>query len=140
MIEGFKRDAENLVLFFKRYVYFTNDILLLEIINLSLGDTSDEGTPGNIPNPEVKLVSADGTWGAAPWESRSLPRDFFYLTPKRQFICIYFPSLRAPLGAWQSAFIFYNNLTSVGIFGEAIPSIRRDFINQPGVEKCDKVT
>ena len=79
MIEGFKRDAENLVLFFKRYVYFTNDILLLEIINLSLGDTSDEGTPGNIPNPEVKLVSADGTWGAAPWESRSLPRDFFYL-------------------------------------------------------------
>ena len=78
MIEGFKRDAENLVLFFKRYVYFTNDILLLEIINLSLGDTSDEGTPGNIPNPEVKLVSADGTWGAAPWESRSLPRDFFY--------------------------------------------------------------
>ena len=46
---------------------------------MSLGDISDEGTPGNISNPEVKVVSADGTWGAAPWESRSLPRDFFYL-------------------------------------------------------------
>lgn len=43
----------------------------------SLGDWSDGGTPGNIPNPAVKAVSADGTWGAAPWESRSSPRDFF---------------------------------------------------------------
>ena len=49
----------------------------IEIRNLSLGDYCDEGTPGNISNPEVKVVSADGTWGAAPWESRSLPRDFF---------------------------------------------------------------
>ena len=45
---------------------------------MSLGDWSDEGTPGNISNPEVKVVSADGTWGAAPWESRSLPRDFSF--------------------------------------------------------------
>ena len=45
---------------------------------MSLGDSSDEGTPGNISNPAVKLVSADGTWGAAPWESRSLPRDFSF--------------------------------------------------------------
>ena len=42
----------------------------------SLGDWSDGDTPGHIPNPVVKAVSADGTWGAAPWESRSLPRDF----------------------------------------------------------------
>ncbi len=47
--------------------------------NMSLGDFSGEGTPGNISNPEVKLVSADGTWGAAPWESRSLPRDFSFI-------------------------------------------------------------
>jgi hypothetical protein len=45
--------------------------------NQSLGDWSDGGTPGYIPNPVVKPVSADGTWGATPWESRSLPRDFF---------------------------------------------------------------
>ena len=45
---------------------------------MSLGDISDEGTPGNISNPEVKVVSADGTWGAAPWESRTLPRDFSF--------------------------------------------------------------
>jgi hypothetical protein len=43
----------------------------------SLGDWSDGGTPGHIPNPVVKAVSADGTWGATPWESRSSPRDFF---------------------------------------------------------------
>ena len=39
-----------------------------------LGDWSDEGTPGPISNPAVKLVSADGTWRGASWESRSLPR------------------------------------------------------------------
>lgn len=44
-------------------------------MNKSLGDWSDGGTPGNIPNPVVKPASADGTWGVAPWESRSLPRD-----------------------------------------------------------------
>ena len=43
----------------------------------SFGDLSDEDTPGPIPNPAVKLVSADGTWGVAPWESKSLPRDLF---------------------------------------------------------------
>ena len=43
----------------------------------SFGDWSDGGTPGNIPNPAVKAVSADGTWGATPRESRSLPKDFF---------------------------------------------------------------
>jgi hypothetical protein len=46
-----------------------------------LGDLSDGGTPGHISNPVVKAVSADGTWGATPWESRSLPRGFFYLIP-----------------------------------------------------------
>ncbi len=50
---------------------------LLTLLLKSLGDCSDGGTPGNIPNPVVKSVSADGTWGAAPWESRSLPRGFF---------------------------------------------------------------
>ena len=50
---------------------------IVNFIKKSLGDWSDEGTPGHIPNPVVKLVSADGTWGATPWESRSLPRDFF---------------------------------------------------------------
>ncbi len=34
---------------------------------------SGEGTPGSIPNPAVKFVSADGTAGATLWESRSLP-------------------------------------------------------------------
>jgi hypothetical protein len=44
--------------------------------NSSLGDLSGGGTPGPIPNPEVKPVSADGTWRAASWESRSSPRGF----------------------------------------------------------------
>ena len=33
---------------------------------------SGEGTPGSIPNPEVKLSSADGTARVTVWESRSL--------------------------------------------------------------------
>ena len=57
-------------------------------VKMSLGDLSDDGTPGHIPNPEVKIVSADGTWGATPWESRSLPRDFFICLTTRQIACI----------------------------------------------------
>ncbi len=30
-------------------------------------------TPVPIPNTAVKPTRADGTWGEAPWESRSLP-------------------------------------------------------------------
>ncbi len=44
----------------------------------SLGDSSGGGTPGPIPNPAVKPASADGTRGEALWESRSLPRGFFF--------------------------------------------------------------
>src|SRR5512146_2806455 len=50
------------------------------IVKMSLGDLSGGGTPGNIPNPEVKPVSADGTWRETSRESRSLPRGFsFYV-------------------------------------------------------------
>ena len=32
---------------------------------------SEEDTPVPIPNTEVKLFSADGTWWATAWESRT---------------------------------------------------------------------
>ena len=34
-------------------------------------DNSEKATPVPIPNTEVKFLSADDTWGAAPWESRT---------------------------------------------------------------------
>ena len=37
------------------------------------GDFSNEEIPDPIPNSEVKLVSADGTYPVRGWESRSLP-------------------------------------------------------------------
>src|ERR1700678_402274 len=37
------------------------------------GDHSGGATPVPIPNTEVKTTNADGTWGAAPWESRTSP-------------------------------------------------------------------
>ena len=37
------------------------------------GDDNGEAPPVPIPNTEVKLSSADGTWMEASWESRSLP-------------------------------------------------------------------
>jgi hypothetical protein len=37
------------------------------------GGYSGGEPPVPIPNTEVKLASADGTWGATPWESRSPP-------------------------------------------------------------------
>jgi hypothetical protein len=62
----------------KNIRYIKLHMLFKEQRNLSLGDLCGEGTPGNISNPEVKVSSADGTWGAVPWESRSLPRDFSF--------------------------------------------------------------
>ena len=57
-----------------------------ELVNKSLGDWSDGGTPGNIPNPVVKPVSADGTWRATSRESRSLPRGFSFKTAHTLFM------------------------------------------------------
>jgi hypothetical protein len=37
------------------------------------GGHSERETPGHIPNPEAKTLSADGTAGATPWESRTPP-------------------------------------------------------------------
>src|SRR5512136_2351734 len=48
------------------------------VVKTSLGDLSGVGTPGPIPNPVVKHVSADGTWRATSRESRSLPRGFSF--------------------------------------------------------------
>ena len=43
-----------------------------------VGVYSDEGPPVPIPNTAVKLISAENTWGAAPWEDRATPTFFFY--------------------------------------------------------------
>ncbi len=43
-----------------------------------LGKKSYGGTPGHIPNPEVKSVNAESTQGAAPWEDRNLPSLFLF--------------------------------------------------------------
>ena len=42
-----------------------------------VGDLSEGGTPGPIPNPAVKPFRADGSWGASPCESRSSPTKLF---------------------------------------------------------------
>src|SRR3990172_11945584 len=53
----------------------------VEALKVSGGDCGGE-PPVPIPNTEVKLASADGTWGAGPWESRS-PPDFSRRGPLR---------------------------------------------------------
>ena len=54
-----------------------------EQINKSeVGDHRSVGIPGNIPNPAVKRVSADGTWRAASWESKKLPTSLFLFNAK----------------------------------------------------------
>ena len=45
--------------------------------NRIVGVYSDEGPPVPIPNTEVKLISAENTWGAAPWEDRATPTFLF---------------------------------------------------------------
>ena len=56
--------------------YIINHAIQSNIVKTSLGDLCGRGTPGPIPNPVVKPVSADGTWRATSRESRSLPRGF----------------------------------------------------------------
>ena len=43
------------------------------LIKRLCGYYSKEDTPVPIPNTEVKLLSADGTWRATSWESRTQP-------------------------------------------------------------------
>src|SRR3954470_23715792 len=40
------------------------------------GGHSERETPGHIPNPEAKTLSADGTAGVTLWESRTPPDSF----------------------------------------------------------------
>ena len=69
---------------------YTTNFTIQPFVTQSLGDLCDSGTPGHISNPVVKAVSADGTWGATPWESRSLPRDFFLYLAEAMFINMVF--------------------------------------------------
>ena len=75
MVEGFLPWCGELGTFQKK---LHSIAVQTNLVKLSLCDLSDVGTPGYIPNPEVKHVSADGTWREASWESRSLPRDFSF--------------------------------------------------------------
>jgi hypothetical protein len=76
------RGAENLILFIRQDNDYSANTWRISLF----GDLSDEGTPGPIPNPEVKLVSADGTWRVTAWESRSLPKRLFISLPNGYFM------------------------------------------------------
>ena len=58
--------------------YIIQNAIRSNVVKTSLGDLCGRGTPGPIPNPVVKPVSADGTWRATSRESRSLPRGFSF--------------------------------------------------------------
>lgn len=62
----------------KQQIFFAIPPVLMLKERGEIGGCSDEGTPGPIPNPVVKFVSADGTWGVSPRESRSLPISPFF--------------------------------------------------------------
>ena len=63
--------------YLKKVLTFYNknvNIILVLRDNLKIwlcGYYSKEDTPVPIPNTEVKLFSADGTWGATSWESKT---------------------------------------------------------------------
>ena len=50
---------------------FVEKCYYITCLEKKCGYYSKEDTPVPIPNTEVKLLSADGTWGATPWESRT---------------------------------------------------------------------
>ena len=45
----------------------------MEHIDECFGGHSERETPGHIPNPEAKTLSADGTARVTLWESRTPP-------------------------------------------------------------------
>src|SRR3954454_23145089 len=53
------------------------------------GGHSGGVTPVPIPNTEVKPASADGTWGASPWESRSPPDSFSKKAPHKGSLLLF---------------------------------------------------
>ena len=67
------------------------------------GGYSGGETPVPIPNTEVKTARADGTWGVAPWESRSPPGFFvevweaYHAPPKPLFFVLFW----LPVRAWK---------------------------------------
>ena len=54
---------------------FERTILSMEYLS---GDIGEEVTPVPMPNTEVKLFSADGSWGISPCESRTSPGYSFH--------------------------------------------------------------
>src|ERR1700709_2614510 len=60
--------------FYLRYPYLACAVFKLHRASRKIPVVhSERETPLPIPNRAVKPFSADGTWGATPWESRSPP-------------------------------------------------------------------
>jgi hypothetical protein len=63
----------------KTILAFLDNIILYLVLKeqpsiaYSSGDYGEEVTPVPMPNTEVKLFSANGSWGISPCESRTLP-------------------------------------------------------------------
>ena len=61
-------------------------------MSLKFGDDSEKVTPVPIPNTEVKLLSADGSWGFTPVRvgrrqaSRSIHHGYSYFIYKGSFL------------------------------------------------------
>ncbi len=55
-----------------------------------LGKYSEGGTPGHIPNPEVKPFSAENTMWVTAWKNRTLPSIFLFLEKLNIKNSIYF--------------------------------------------------
>ena len=75
-----KREEDNCLEF-----YSVISVLLKRVSEGFFGDLSDEVIPGPIPNPVVKLVSADGSTWVTACKSRSLPENPFLLFSPRHF-------------------------------------------------------
>ena len=66
------------------FLKFESYMQFLENISKKSSGNSEKATPVPIPNTEVKFLSADDTWGAAPWESKTS------LVLKKQYLYCFF--------------------------------------------------
>jgi hypothetical protein len=66
----------------------------LEKKKTQLGKNSCGGTPGPIPNPEVKPVNAESTWREASREDRNLPSFFLFFEKNYTKNCAFYQEIK----------------------------------------------
>ena len=93
----------------------------------SYGGHGERETPGNIPNPEAKPLSADGTALETGWESRTPPDNHSRRGPSSRWGPFVVPTLASVTGAFRrsisATFGTGQRSAAAGLLGSVAPTL-----------------